>query len=150
MMSNRPRDFCKDCWDGWAATQVEGADVTLPPRKRPADNPGPRCTTHWRMEVKRRRQAAHDNYVAKTYEMEPGDYERLYSAQLGTCAICLRATGKTKRLAVDHDHKTGNVRGLLCGPCNSMLAHARDSDMFFYRAANYLQRPPAKGVLGYE
>jgi hypothetical protein len=40
--------------------------------------------------------------------------------QLGLCAICQRLPGK-KGLVVDHDHKTGVVRDLLCGPCNTVL-----------------------------
>lgn len=145
-MSSRPRDFCRDCWAPWEAQN----EVPMPPKPwRPIiDGSGTRCATHWREEKKRRKEMAHENYVGKTYGLTSGQYDTLYAAQLKTCAICLRATGKTKRLAVDHDHATGEVRGLLCGPCNSMLAHARDSDMFFYRAANYLQRPPARRILG--
>jgi hypothetical protein len=81
--------------------------------------------------------------VIRTYGLAPGDYDRLYGSQNGTCALCLRATGKSKRLAVDHDHKTGAVRGLLCGPCNKLIGHARDEPEFFDRAAEYLRNPPA-------
>lgn len=79
--------------------------------------------------------------------MEPDDYDRLYAAQDGRCAICRRATGKTRRLSVDHDHATGKVRGLLCRPCNQMLGHARDEELFFMRAWLYLNDPPADSVL---
>lgn len=98
--------------------------------------------------VKRERDdKAHDAYVAKTYGIKLGDYARLYAAQGGKCYICQRATGKARRLAVDHDHVTGLVRGLLCKPCNRMLGHARDDSMMFRRAAGYLERPPARGVV---
>lgn len=139
---SRPKDFCKDCW-----AEISLSDPVIGRQRPIVANSGSRCATHWREEKKRRKAAAHENYVGKTYGLAPGDYQRLYEAQLKTCAICLRATGKTKRLAVDHDHATDEVRGLLCGPCNSMLAHARDSDMFFYRAAGYLQNPPAQRFL---
>lgn len=142
-MSTRPKEYCRDCWDH----DVAHDQVTHRPRPLVADS-GSRCATHWREERKRRRAAAHEKRVQNVYGLKPGEYAKLYDAQLGTCAICLRATGATRRLSVDHDHATGEVRGLLCRPCNDMLGHARDSDMFFYRAANYLQRPPAKGVLG--
>lgn len=49
------------------------------------------------------------------------EYDRLLAAQDGVCAICGNPP-KTRRLHVDHDHKTGAVRGLLCWPCNRMLA----------------------------
>lgn len=138
-MSNRPKDFCKDCWE----------ENTHAPMNKPraAPYPGPRCFTHHRKVVEARKAAAHEKHVQNTYGLAAGDYDLLYHAQLGTCAICLRATGATRRLSVDHDHDTNEVRGLLCRPCNDMLGHARDSDMFFYRAARYLQHPPARDVL---
>jgi hypothetical protein len=142
-MSTRPRDYCKDCW------QVEeDLDIAHSKKPRPiAKDSGGRCATHWRMEKARRKAANHERHVQNTYGLQPGDYDRLYTHQTGVCAICKRATGATRKLCVDHDHATGKVRGLLCRPCNDMLGHARDSDMFFYRAAGYLQRPPASEVL---
>ena len=89
--------------------------------------------------------------MQNTYGLAPGDYEKLYRFQGGRCAICQRGKGITKRLAVDHDHKccAGSVscgrcvRGLVCGRCNSFLAHARDELDFFIRAHTYLFNPPA-------
>lgn len=113
-----------------------------PGGKRPAPHPGKRCATHWRVEKKRRQAAAHESRVQKTYGLAPGDYDRLYESQGGMCAICRRATGKTRRLSVDHDHKTGDVRGLVCRPCNDMLGHGRDDPQMFLRAAGYLTVTP--------
>jgi len=78
--------------------------------------------------------------IANIYGLAAGDYERMYKEQGGTCAICQRATGKTKRLAVDHDHDTGLVRGLLCGPCNKLVGYFRNSPEAFRRAAAYLEK----------
>lgn len=52
--------------------------------------------------------------------LAPGDYERMLEAQGGGCAIC-ETKPKTRRLHVDHDHRTGRVRGLLCFRCNRFL-----------------------------
>jgi len=82
------------------------------------------------------------------YGLTPEQYWALYEAQGGVCYICERATGKVRRLAVDHDHQTGYVRGLLCKPCNSILAHARDDVQFLQRAVWYLSYPPAHKVIG--
>ena len=54
------------------------------------------------------------------------DYDAMHEAQDGLCAICKQPEtssrdGKVYRLAVDHDHKTGKVRGLLCFKCNSAM-----------------------------
>jgi hypothetical protein len=84
----------------------------------------------------------HSRVILSKYGMSGEQYAALYEFQGGRCAICKRARGKSKRLAVDHNHANGEVRGLLCGPCNSMLAHARDDPGMFTRAADYLNDPP--------
>lgn len=127
---------CIDC----AALPVDDR----PPRPRPAPHGGPRtrrCDTHkraWAAEVRRRR---HDARVAREYGLAPGEYDELLAFQGGTCAIpgC-RATGKTKRLAVDHDHETGEPRGLLCGPHNYDLLGRFAGDL--QAGLDYLQNPP--------
>lgn len=83
--------------------------------------------------------------VAKTYGLAAGDYERLLVAQGGRCAIC-RARPKSKRLAVDHDHKTGAVRGLLCSRCNhDLMGSAWDSMAMASALWHYMNTPPATG-----
>jgi Recombination endonuclease VII len=57
---------------------------------------------------------------AKQLGVGDDEYARLLKAQGGGCAIC-GAKPKTRRLHVDHDHKTGKVRGLLCHRCNRAL-----------------------------
>jgi hypothetical protein len=113
--------------------------------------PGDRCATHHRAKVKRQRATAHARRTQTVYGLDPGEYDALKEFQGGKCAICQRATGDgRKRLAIDHDHsccpgKTSCgqcVRGLLCSPCNSVLAHFRDSDATAIRAWAYLKWPP--------
>jgi len=82
------------------------------------------------------------------YGITPEQYWALYEAQGGVCYICQRATGKTKRLSVDHDHATGYVRGLLCGPDNKILGHMRDDPDMARRVASYLEAPPAHNIIG--
>lgn len=89
-----------------------------------------------------RSRGAHARAIQARYGLSPEDYDRLYAVQGGRCYICRRATGRTRRLSVDHDHITGRVRGLLCRPCNTLLGHARDDAEFFIRAIEYLKNPP--------
>lgn len=110
---------------------------------RPTPYPGPRCATHHRERKRATRAAAHEARVERVYGLKPGQYEAINEVQDGCCYICQRATGKSKKLSVDHDHKTGYVRGLLCTTCNNMLGHARDDKEFFVRAIDYLKKPPA-------
>jgi len=73
-------------------------------------------------------------------------YERLLKEQNGRCAICGRpdghrsCKGKQCKLAVDHDHKAGTVRGLLCNNCNRGLGRFKDSVKLLEAAICYLQR----------
>jgi hypothetical protein len=65
-------------------------------------------------------------------------YNELLIKQGGKCAICRQKCSSGKRLAVDHDHKTGIVRGLLCGHCNTALGKLHDSPEVIKRALDYV------------
>jgi hypothetical protein len=94
---------------------------------------------------KERREVAHDKRVQTVYGLEPGEYQQLYLFQGGRCPGCLRATGTgKKKLATDHDHITGEVRGLLCSTCNQIVGHLRDDPEAFRRFARYLEDPPRR------
>ncbi len=64
---------------------------------------------------------ARDGYLKKTYNLSIDEYETLLARQGDGCAICGGLSGG-KNLAVDHDHKTGEVRGLLCKRHNTAIA----------------------------
>jgi hypothetical protein len=96
---------------------------------------------------KGRSKASHEARVQDTYGLEAGEYDRLFEAQGGKCAIC--GGTRRQRLSVDHDHKTGQVRGLLCRMCNGrLLTAARDKPEVLLKAAEYLVTPPAVQILG--
>jgi len=105
----------------------------------------PRCATHTRAAKKRAKMQTHATRTQRTYGITGDDYWKLYAAQDERCAICRVARGVTKRLAVDHDHTTGEVRGLLCGPCNQLIGRLGTEALL--RAARYLEDPPARRVL---
>jgi len=105
-----------------------------------------RCATHSRAAGKRASAIAHARTVASTYGISGEQYWALHRNQNGKCAICQVATGATKRLAVDHDHATGLIRGCCCGPCNIMLGRLGPEGLV--RALEYLLDPPAVRVIG--
>jgi hypothetical protein len=83
--------------------------------------------------------------TAKLYGVEPDDYARILELQGGACAIC-RNRQQSKRLALDHDHRTGEARGILCQRCNhDLLGAAYDSVRILRAAVAYLERPPFGG-----
>lgn len=88
-----------------------------------------------------------NNDLKKNYGINLSEYERMLKEQGGVCAICNGTeqavnptTQKKRNLAVDHCHKTGAVRGLLCTTCNSIIGHADDSVALLMKAIQYVQR----------
>ena len=69
------------------------------------------------------------------------DYLSMLEEQHGCCAICggLEPSDYKRRLSVDHDHKTGKIRGLLCMKCNSGLGMFDDSETILLNAIKYLK-----------
>ena len=67
------------------------------------------------------------SHLRRKFGITPEQYEAMYRKQNGACAVCLKHNLNGWRLAVDHCHKTGNVRGLLCTKCNTALGAVGDS-----------------------
>lgn len=65
------------------------------------------------------------------------EYLNLLEKQNGVCAICNQTC--TKSLAVDHDHTTSKIRGLLCNSCNRGLGYLKDSIAILKAATTYLE-----------
>jgi hypothetical protein len=90
--------------------------------------------------------------IFEKYGVTPAEYRAMFRAQGGRCFVCRKAKGKSRRLAVDHNHETGEVRGLVCSgsrdpkTCNRLIAfYTRDA---LLRAAEMLSDPPpARAVL---
>lgn len=76
--------------------------------------------------------------VRRLYGVEPEDVERLLREQKGACAICRQPFKNSKATHVDHDHKTGKVRGVLCSECNQGIGKLGDTAESVMRAAEYL------------
>jgi hypothetical protein len=101
------------------------------------------------------REQGRASMLTKKYNITAAEYEAIKDFQGGKCAICQKATGASRSLAVDHDHSccpSGGscgkcVRGTLCSTCNKLLGFARDDISMFIRAIDYLNYPPAKVVL---
>jgi len=90
-----------------------------------------------RKEVAARQRAKPDykdkernKHLKREYGITLDEYNKMHDAQNGLCAMCFQPetvkshhTGEVRYLAVDHDHNTGKIRGLLCFRCNTMLEH---------------------------
>jgi hypothetical protein len=75
------------------------------------------------------------------------DYNKLLKNQNNTCAICNKKetrkdyrTNITRSLSIDHNHKTGKIRGLLCSKCNNAIGLFNDNVTILNKAINYLKK----------
>lgn len=90
-----------------------------------------------RERKRRARRSAHNSHLKKTYGITMDDYDAILEEQGGVCAICCGGTSK-RHFAVDHNHKNGRIRGLLCARCNSGLAKFMDKETNVRRALVYM------------
>lgn len=105
--------YCHDC-----VTELHKANGTTPPVSIPS------LTLAARL---------------KRYGLSTSRYQYLLMRQDNACAICKRPQATTDALLVDHNHATGEVRGLLCGPCNTALGLLQDSPDVLDAALQYLE-----------
>ena len=77
----------------------------------------------------------------KRYGITQKEYNTMLNNQQGKCAICKRdASEFNRKLSIDHDHTTGNIRGLLCMQCNLILGNARDNIDVLKNSILYLEK----------
>lgn len=78
-------------------------------------------------------------HLKRAYGISLADYDELLEAQGNRCAICgMTPEENGQRLLVDHDHETGEIRGLLCYSCNVGLGHFKDNPHNLAEAIKYL------------
>jgi hypothetical protein len=122
---------CKDCHKAVRNPKQKA----LYQRKWNAANPDQR-KGHWLRKY----------WPGSTWEEALTNYNNMVTEQGNTCALCKKPetaidgqTGRIRDLCVDHCHKTGNVRGLLCSNCNRGIGHLKDSADLCYSAGDYLR-----------
>lgn len=97
----------------------------------------------WNERHPRKRAASIRRYGLKRYGLTEGTYRSLLKSQNHVCPICLRSVRGLNRkklsISVDHDHKTGRVRGILHDKCNNLLGFVHDDIQTLYRAIEYLR-----------
>lgn len=76
------------------------------------------------------------NHRSIKYNLDKDNITKILKRQRNKCSICGL---KLDKYAIDHDHKTGKVRGILCTKCNTGLGHFKDNLTFLLKACLYLQ-----------
>ena len=139
----RPKKFCsEDCrtrfWSEQARFRTQ-AERRCECGAEPVNKTGrPNCAE---CRARKQQQRARDHTLA-AYGIDGREYDRLLDLQGGRCAICRTREPGSKRpvFAVDHDHVTNQVRGLLCYGCNTALGLLRDDPQLLRAAVRYVER----------
>ncbi len=87
----------------------------------------------------RRKRAARDHELRTLYGITYAQYDALVRRQRGLCAVCKQPPRNKYGLCVDHCHKKGHVRGLLCAGCNTALGVLERDKKWMRAALNYLK-----------
>lgn len=148
--SGRPQTWCKPCVNEYSRERYASrpeVQVAVKARARvwAKQNPDKRAAqaramrARWKSERPESIALLRRNWeIRKKYGLTPDDYDALLASQGGVCAICRGAPAK-RPFAVDHCHRTGRVRGLLCNRCNVAIGNFRDDAEIIQRALDYLQ-----------
>lgn len=113
----------------------------LPAPDRGKFKPAIWCSDECRISDRLRKRR--DTCLRFDYGLSLTEYEEIRRTQNDKCAICSSDNSKSKNgsgWCVDHDHKTGEVRGLLCHPCNRGLGQFQDDVEVMRKAIKYLEK----------
>jgi hypothetical protein len=97
------------------------------------------------------KKARSDN-LKRHFGITTEEYSTMLERQKGVCAICGKpetrksSSGTVQPLSIDHDHLTGQIRGLLCHECNHLLGAANDNIGVLWQAVKYLQKYAESGL----
>jgi len=112
----------------------------FPKEPRMTDGHKNQCTP-CRNRANRNSKTRKNTHLTKTYGITLTQYNQLLTNQNSCCLICKRHRSILNQdLHTDHDHTTGEVRGLLCFNCNQGLGNFKDSVEFLKSAIEYLGR----------
>jgi len=109
------------------------------------------CSESNKAWARKNRRTTKNSELKHVYGITLVEVETLYDIQEGLCAICSVSislegqTNKNLKVHIDHNHKTGDIRGLLCGKCNSGLGMFKDKPSILENALSYLNE---KGYYG--
>lgn len=136
---NLNTDFCQVCRKIWRYNNEPGYKEKL--RKQ---------TKEW-YEGNKIQKNKSGNRVKKfryeTYGTTEEEINKLKEVQEYKCGICKQDLDKlSQKYHIDHDHRTGKIRGLLCFKCNIALGHFNDSLDLLYLAVEYMENPPINKI----
>jgi len=134
------RNMCARCYNKWLRANSPGF---IEKQRENSRKWGLRNRDRIAEYCRRKRRDHPEEDVARTlkrrFGMTIADYNSILNAQDGKCAICGKlASSAKRRFALDHDHSTGKVRGLLCFRCNYGIGWFQEDPARLSRASEYL------------
>ena len=135
--TGRPRgraSQCKACISAFNKEQYKDPD------KRSAKLA--RSRKYYGKHAPRLLRAARSRFLKELYGLTQEAFDAMLAAQGGGCAVCKEPRADGRSMNVDHDHKSGIVRGLLCFRCNRGIGLFRDDPARLTAAATYLMKEP--------
>jgi hypothetical protein len=95
-----------------------------------------------RMRYHNNKDGYRDAFYKRAYGCSLETYNKLLESQNGTCAICFDLCTTGRKLALDHNHTTGAVRGLLCSACNKALGLLKEDVHILENMIKYIKDYP--------
>ena len=138
---------CKKCYCEVAMQTDKARKARETPEEREArlERQRVRVRRYRERHLEKIQANARAHHIRKHYGLTLADEAMYVSVQRGSCAICRKALTTEARRVVDHCHKSGKVRGVLCNSCNTGLGAFKDDVRVLMRAVAYLikdQEPP--------
>lgn len=132
--THNPSEYrkCPKCKKHYLEVQFHGTDLCTVCRQRKKS-----ASVEQRRELKSHRDAHAQRRRLKTYNLTQEQYDFLLVTQEHMCSICKNV----EPTVIDHNHQTGEVRGLLCNACNTGIGLLKDDPLVLDRAIHYLLEP---------
>jgi len=140
--------ICKSCKSEYVR-RPEVKSVALMRQRERYKNPKIKETNRIKSEQFRKsengKKYIFNHYLKYNYGIDSQKYMEMFESQSGCCAICKRHQSHfKKRLALDHNHKTGAIRELLCKPCNTSLGNVEEDINRILAMIKYLKKHNSK------
>ncbi len=131
--NGKPKAYCKPCDNTRTRAYFRKMKEERPEQYRKKLDQG----NKWKTDNAKTYGRKHD--LKKNYGITIEQYDEMLEAQSGVCAICQNQCSTGRRLAVDHCHEIGEIRGLLCSNCNQGIGKFKDSIKLLEAAIKYLE-----------
>lgn len=143
--------YCRACRNEYARIRVKHRRQTDPEYKDVCQQSCKKYYYENRAKIVKNKRTMSDNYtmnarLKSSYNISIEEYNILLTNKNNVCAICKKKekrknrSGKIYKLHVDHCHKTGKIRGLLCHNCNTGIGRFKDDLILLNQALEYLKR----------